>query len=126
MANRSKKKSDFEYVYFLQETDSKRVKVGYSADPGDRRRQLQTGNGSKLVILRTFTVNFGYGYPIEQLVHDKLLSLGCRKVHGEWFILKSERNIDTVFFELTHRDNKEEWGLTEDYENRLYTCHPSR
>jgi hypothetical protein len=66
-------------IYFLQDRHSLLVKVGYtSGSARSRRRMLQTGNGSELVLLAVLEGTRGD----ERRLHERFAE--CR-IAGEWF-----------------------------------------
>ena len=68
------------WVYFAAAEDgSGPVKVGFSADPNGRLKQLQTGSGNRLVLLGQYEASEDE----EARVHA---SLADHHVHGEWFV----------------------------------------
>jgi hypothetical protein len=77
------------YVYFIQQvgTSDSPVKIGYSKDPTERLRTLQTANHKKLKIC--FSLPFETeceARRVERVMHS-LASKKCRKLNGEWFII---------------------------------------
>jgi hypothetical protein len=70
--------SKTQYVYFIEDAESRAVKVGIAAEPQTRLQELQTGNPRKLRLL-------GYidgGHRLEQGIH---FLLRHHRVRGEWF-----------------------------------------
>jgi hypothetical protein len=65
-------------VYFIQEGADGPIKIGYSADPQQRIRQLQTGARAQLHMLRTIEGSMG----VERRLHRQFAHLRLR---GEWF-----------------------------------------
>jgi hypothetical protein len=65
-------------IYFIGESWSRPVKIGYSENPAKRLKQIQSINPSKLKIL--FTVEGGRS--LEKQYHEVL---GEHRVRGEWF-----------------------------------------
>lgn len=71
------------YVYFIKEVDNTHFKIGYTARPDKRIKQLQTGHPKKL----------GYFGLIEfddersARAQEKILHVSCNKHRkkGEWF-----------------------------------------
>lgn len=68
------------YVYAIQDTETKRVKLGISRDPERRLMQLQTGSSSKLELLAYKRAFNGFGDESE--MHSKASEYHVR---GEWF-----------------------------------------
>jgi predicted GIY-YIG superfamily endonuclease len=71
------------YVYLIQESKSKRVKVGFSKHPKKRLKQHQTGNPEKLTLLYQFDSHFAS--KIESSYKFKYKTF---KQHGEWYSLE--------------------------------------
>ena len=67
-----------EYVYFIQSGSSGPVKIGLSADPERRTRQLQTGNPHTLELRHVIPGNVG----IERQLHVRFAPA---RIRGEWF-----------------------------------------
>lgn len=73
------------FIYVICEgKDATSVKIGFSADPDKRVRQLQTGHASPLVVFYREEVEAAKVRPLEKIVH-RLLS--HRRQKGEWFSL---------------------------------------
>ena len=68
------------YVYFIQEEDSKNIKIGYTFNLEDRLNQLQTANSQKLSIIKYEKCVFPYIR--EQELHKQYNNYHIR---GEWF-----------------------------------------
>ena len=67
-------------VYFIQDEHTLRVKIGFSQDPLQRLRQLQTGNGHRLAIVRVLDGRVGQ----EKALHRRYEAF---RRQGEWFAL---------------------------------------
>lgn len=67
-------------VYIIQKVDQDIYKIGYSKDPVNRLKTLQTANNDKLELLIDFY--FEDAHKIEKLVHHKYKQY---KLNGEWF-----------------------------------------
>jgi hypothetical protein len=70
-------------IYFVQAEVGGLLKIGFSTDPSDRLRHLQTGSPERLVLLHVMA-----GTPaIERWLHERFAHL---RVHGEWFFPANE------------------------------------
>jgi len=71
-------------VYFLQSTESRRVKIGYTSNTAKGRAQdLQVGNAEELLLLAEA--------PGTEEDEEKLQSLfASARVRGEWFLPAEE------------------------------------
>jgi transcriptional regulator with XRE-family HTH domain len=65
-------------IYFIQEEEQGNIKIGYSATPNARMKQLQTGNSWTLKLLKTFPGT----QREEKMLHERFKS--CR-ILGEWY-----------------------------------------
>jgi hypothetical protein len=66
-------------IYLLTTADRRACKVGYSVDPTDRLRQLQTGSPDELLLEQCYP-----GAPsVERAIHEILPD----RLTGEWFAL---------------------------------------
>lgn len=71
------------YVYFIQGTETKRVKIGRGFNPEARLKSFQTGIHEPLVILgRCACESVEDSKSLESFLHQKLKHL---RIHGEWF-----------------------------------------
>ena len=68
------------YVYYIQEEDSKNIKIGYTFNLDERLSQLQTANSQKLTIVRHEKCIFPHIREQELHKHYKNYH-----IHGEWF-----------------------------------------
>ena len=76
------------YLYAIQDSTSGYVKLGYSANPEQRLRELQTGSSAALCIIHTARIREDRARPVEQQLHRELKHL---QVRGEWFNLTESR-----------------------------------
>ena len=67
-------------IYLIQNLNNGFVKIGRSANPQKRLRQLQTGSGDKLTLLRTYSV--ANDVAMERRLHSMFWQ---SKKKGEWF-----------------------------------------
>ncbi|GEM_PF-4972041 len=72
-----------EFVYFIQNKQTKSVKIGYAQNPYIRKDQLQTGNEHELILLGCIRGNMD----TESKLHS--LFSGYRLL-GEWFAMNHE------------------------------------
>ena len=76
------------YLYAIQDSTSGYVKLGYSANPEQRLRELQTGNSGALRLVHVARIREDRARPVEQQLHRELKHL---QVRGEWFDLTENR-----------------------------------
>jgi len=67
-------------LYLIQNLSTNEIKIGYSSDPQKRLKQLQTGSGGRLKVIRAY-------YLDNEKVWEKRLHrmLWQSKRRGEWF-----------------------------------------
>ena len=71
------------YVYFVQASKSKRIKIGSAIEPKKRLKSLQTGSPEKLKLLTTIEFKSKpQASAMERLFHKKFNNL---RTAGEWF-----------------------------------------
>ena len=66
-------------IYFIQNTQNKKIKIGYSKNPSNRLKSLQTGSPDKLKIIGKIDGNISF----ENKLHNKFHYL---RRNGEWFV----------------------------------------
>jgi hypothetical protein len=66
------------FVYFIVRPSTDSLKIGFSADPERRLRQLQTGSDEPLQLLAFFEATFA----VEKEIHRRLSG---SRMSGEWF-----------------------------------------
>jgi hypothetical protein len=81
------------YLYVIAASESGPVKIGYSAVPEKRVRQLQTGHPQPLALFYQQGTDLASAKLIERLVHR---TIGYLRSHGEWFDLTVEDAIAEV------------------------------
>lgn len=88
-------------MYIIGATTSGPLKLGISAFPDRRVRQLQTGHADRLHVLHTEPVP-----PDRARLYEKLLHRDIRhhRTHGEWFNLNLENAKLHIQFTLIHYD----------------------
>jgi hypothetical protein len=74
------------YLYVISETDQGPCKLGFSATPEKRVRQLQTGAATKLRLFHKEPVPAEKVKALEKALHGLVRHL---KVSGEWFNLST-------------------------------------
>ena len=72
------------YTYILHRHNSEEYKIGMSRHPLNRIRQLQTGNGEKLILVGCFHSD----RYLEKRLHRML---GLDRRQGEWFCLDDNK-----------------------------------
>lgn len=94
-------------IYLAQAEGTENFKIGYTTQkPEKRLSQLQTGNGSKLKLLKTFKTK--YGTKLESRLHLEFRS--CR-IEGEWFSLERR---DVEHFERKCQTFEEMYDVLKD------------
>lgn len=80
---------DKNYIYIICEKadETKPLKIGFSADPDKRLRQLQTGQSSSLMLFHKEEVPTEQVKALEKVIHRLLRH---KKVRGEWFNISPE------------------------------------
>lgn len=89
------------FVYAIASSD-KTVKIGYSADPERRLRQLQTGHERRLALIHTEKVEPDRAPVLERLIHDANRHL---RMTGEWFALTHQQAIAEIQFAVIRYDS---------------------
>ena len=80
------------FVYAISSSHNT-VKIGYSADPERRLRQLQTGHERRLALVYTEKVEPERAPILEKLIHQANRHL---RMSGEWFALTHEQAIKEI------------------------------
>jgi hypothetical protein len=76
------------FLYAIQDCQSGYIKLGYSADPKQRLRELQTGNSGALQLIHSARIREDRARLVEQQLHREL---NHHRVRGEWFDLTESR-----------------------------------
>lgn len=76
-----------QYIYLIQKNTESIYKIGISDNPLKRLKQLQTGNSSRLHLIKVFPV--ANARAIEKRLH-RLLMFHRYSPSGEWFRLSEE------------------------------------
>lgn len=81
------------WVYFINEADTNKYKIGVTKAKTINRRQLelQTGNSNELILCRKFQTDTPY--KLENMLHNYYNNF---KVKGEWFELTDGQAIEFV------------------------------
>lgn len=74
------------FVYLIEATDTKVVKIGFSLTPQKRLAQLQTGSSVPLRMIGAWPGSLD----LERKLHERLSAF---RVAGEWFYLPAESGI---------------------------------
>lgn len=84
-------KIKYDYVYIISDGTGY-IKVGISANPENRKKQLQTSNPNKLEILFTeeFECNRNHLLKIEKNIHQELKRIS-KHMKGEWFYIEESQ-----------------------------------
>ena len=85
------------YVYAIHEVGSMRYKIGHGIDPKRRLKQLQTGNGTELIIYAT--IHSKDMVKLEGILHDVFSAYKTHHGGKEWFRLdrQSKHLLDIIF-----------------------------
>lgn len=84
------------FIYIIA-SSPETVKIGYSADPERRLRQLQTGHERRLSLVHQEAVDSDRAPILEKLIHAANRH-NC--LHGEWFRLDHKQAIAEVQFAI--------------------------
>jgi hypothetical protein len=76
------------FLYAIKDQSTGYIKLGYSANPEQRLRELQTGNSGALQLVHRARINEHRARTVEQQLHRELKHL---QVRGEWFDLTETR-----------------------------------
>ena len=99
-------------VYIIKRDNE--YKVGYSKHPEKRLKQLQTGNGQRLELLKVYNG----GKELERKIQDKLRShiIGKQSnLVGEWFKI-SDKWLNVILFEIDRKlVNYDQSTIAENY-----------
>ena len=78
-------------VYLVRSSENSYYKIGVAKNPTNRLKQLQTANGEKLTLIKTFETP--YYMQIEISLHNLH---GANKKEGEWFDLGVEEEVNFI------------------------------
>lgn len=76
------------YLYAICDESTGHIKLGYSLNPEERLRELQTGNSGALRLVHRARIREDRARPVEQRLH---LELNHLRVRGEWFKLSESK-----------------------------------
>jgi len=91
-------------IYVIAADELGPVKIGFSADPKRRLRQLQTGQATKLVLYHTEEFPATMIKVMEKQIHNENR---YRRMAGEWFNMSVSDAIDEVKFAAIRWGDKE-------------------
>lgn len=85
------------YVYAIHEVGSDKYKIGHTVDVGRRLQQLQTGNGTQLIIYAT--LYFTDRIEAESRIKEVFSAYRTLRGGTEWFRLdrQAKRLLDIIF-----------------------------
>ena len=90
------------YVYFVQQNDTKYIKVGRTKHPKNRLTNLQTGNPRKLKMCCKRVSDM---YAAEDELLEKMDDLNNQKIRGgtEWFHVYDLERAKMVFMDVARK-----------------------
>lgn len=83
------------YIYVVSLSEMGPVKIGYSASPERRLKQLQTGQASKLSLNYTEAISGDRVRMMEKILHE---TNRHRRISGEWYDL----TVEDAILEVKH------------------------
>ena len=84
-------------IYVIGEADGTMMKIGISADPSTRLRQLQTGYPRPLVVHYCDELDAYRARIIEGFIHS---TIGYKRTKGEWFEVSAQEAISEVQYAI--------------------------
>lgn len=75
------------YIYIISESTDGPVKIGFSANPDRRLKQLQTGHSGALTVQYKHEVLAENVKALERIIHR---TLAHKRSRGEWFTISTE------------------------------------
>lgn len=84
-------------LYVIAEASGQQSKIGISANPSKRLRELQTGHPFPLQIHYSEETDETRARIIERFIHD---SVGYLRTRGEWFDMSPDEAITEVRFAM--------------------------
>jgi hypothetical protein len=105
-----------QYLYVIAAHPEGPVKLGMSANPEKRLRQLQTGHAEPLSLFHVEPIEAARCRLFERLLHR---DIGCHRKQGEWFALTTEAAILQVKFTVIQYDLKDDRELKRKLAGRL-------
>ena len=85
-----------DYVYFIQDISTERIKIGVSNNPVYRMQRMQLSEQTVLLLA------IKGSYALEELLHKKFKK---HRIHGEWF----EPAEEILYFINQHDSDIEIW-----------------
>lgn len=77
-------------IYLIKQQDTNFYKIGVTKkEPIKRLKELQTGNGNELILIKVFQSSFAY--KVERSLH---LHFKDKSVNLEWFLLEENDLLD--------------------------------
>lgn len=81
------------YLYAIHDLSTGYIKLGYSANPEARLKELQTGNSGALTLIHKALVREDRVKKLEKKLH---FELGHLRIRGEWFDLTESRAVGMI------------------------------
>lgn len=81
------------FIYLIESEETKKLKIGYTNDPQQRCKSLQTGNSEKLNLIYQIPVPEKKARNIEKKLHHEL---SIYRVRGEWFKMEKQKAISLM------------------------------
>lgn len=99
------------YVYAIHETGSDRYKIGHAVDVNRRLKQLQTGNGTRLVIYGT--LHFADRIEAEGKIKELFSAYRVKRGGTEWFDLdRQAKHVLAIIFKKEQANELERQQLS--------------
>lgn len=90
-------------VYVMCAGEDSAVKVGFSVNPGQRARQLQTGQDRPVRVFWATELEYGEAQELEAQVHAELKRRGVGVAEGEWYYLAPQTVVGVIKGEIKKR-----------------------
>jgi len=85
---------DQQFIYVIcEDAATSTVKIGFSANPDRRLKQLQTAQSNPLILFHKEEVPAASVRALERVIHKEL---SYRKARGEWFSISPEDAVATI------------------------------
>jgi hypothetical protein len=91
------------YLYAIGTMENKQ-KIGFSKNPENRLKTLQTGNSEPLYLHYKFEINESTARKFEMHVHK---DLSYKRIKGEWFDMSVQEAIDQMTYHEIMRESVE-------------------
>lgn len=85
------------HIYVIAAHKEGPVKIGFSADPEERLKQLQTGHPEPLTLYYSLSFEKKQAKLMERIIHK---TIKLHRTHGEWFDISVDSAIAEVDFAL--------------------------